>query len=512
MAGKHIPGHAQPQRSTAGATAQRCCEPEHRADAGGAWPVGGLLGATDAVQAPPNPTAAGGPPVDRANPSRSLSQLPSRAETAVGASPDQTGRPEGTGRGSTLLDGIIRRKMGFEYELDSFRTRHTDSYGWNPWSTWVQHAAGARMQHRTGYDITADIGDGYSRVEFVTGAFDEHTQLPALQAVVQEIRADIDAMRTASLAHETKGYLAGTRLGGEQGWWARDRWVGLDQIPRLNGSWREQVEFAAAPSSVLSGQLQMTGGFTIDGLQRLVSGEELGDVRTWPRGWQRDFRQFLTAYAHLDAPSDLYQRCVAAVDQHRPNRAVMEGAEFERAQSGIAAVLSVMAQAPIAYRNAGTQAGLMIAKTDYAGVLGLLSEQTGAVLNRGRLLDALLDVVNAFVGPDRQVTPQSSVFMGDDVLNLGRVTFNQWMAGLLPADGAVGEEAVSRDLMTRRHYPGSAVEKTALRTYGPYEDRADPGGKAIFELRSLIMNPVTDLVALTDALAGLMRAINRPRD
>lgn len=510
MEGRRAPAHAHRPQPAADAMPQRCCGPDHRPDATGIRPVGGLLGPTDAVGDRSHGAAVDDRSPDGAHQSSSLARLRRSPTVVDGSAP--AGHPAAGEPGSTPLGGIIRRKMGFEYELDSLRTRHTDSYGWNPWSSWVQHAAGARLQHRTRYDITADIAEGYSRVEFVTDAFDENTELPALRTAVQEIRADIDAMRTASLAHEAKGYLAGTLAGGEQGWWAKDRWVGLDQIPRLNGNWREQVEFAASRNSMLSGQLQLTGGFTIDGLQRLVSGQELGNIRQWPPGWQRDVRQFLTAYAHFDVPSDLYQRCALAVEQRRPNRAVMEEAESERAQAGIAAVLSVMAQAPIAYRNAGTQAGLMIAKTDYAGVLRLLQEQTGAVLIRGRLLAALLDVVNAFVDRDRQVTSQSPVFMGDDVLNLGRVTFNQWMAALLPPDAAMGDEAVSRDLMTRQHYPGTPVERTALRTYGPYGDRADPGGKAIFELRSLIMNPVTDLVALTDALTDLMRAINQQRD
>lgn len=423
----------------------------------------------------------------------------------LGSGAAEPGRPVPAAPSAT-----IRRSMGFEYELDSLRTRHTDSFAWNPWSNWVQHGAGDRMQHRAGYDITADIGDGYSRVEFVTDAFDEHTQLPALQQVVQDVRDDIDAMRRVSLAHESKGYLAGTPLGGTQGWWATDRWVGLDRIPRLGGSWREQVEFAASPNSLLSGQLQLTGGFTIDGLERLVSGRELGDVRIWPKGWQQDVRQFLTAYAHLDAPSDLYRRCVDAVKSWQPNRARLDGPAAERAQAGIAAVLSVMAQAPIAYRNAGTEAGLLIAKTDYAGVLAQLHAQTGAVLDADRLLGALLDVVNSFVG--EEAGPDSPVFRGDDELDLGRVSFARWIAALLPPASATEDVAVSRDLMTRQHYPGTTVEKTALRTYGPYGDRVDPGGKAIFELRSLIMNPVADLADLTDALADLMRGINRPAE
>lgn len=399
---------------------------------------------------------------------------------------------------------VIRRKIGFEYELDSIRTRHTESVGLNPMKKWVQHDIGDRLQKRSGYDITADIGEGLSRVEFVTDAFDEQTELAQVLTVIQNIRDDIDAMRRASLAQERKGYGAGKPWGGEQGWFSSDRWVGLNEIPRLKGDWWHQVEYAARPNSQLVGQLQMTAGFTIEGLYRLVSGEQLGNVLNWPPGWKSDVRQYLTSYARVDVPSDLFQYSldtVRKVGLALDATTSKDSRKLKRAENGIAAVLSVMTHAPIAYRNAGTQAGLMMAKTDYAKILAMVTEQTGVVLDAGKLLAAVLTVVNRFVASKARADSSSPVFPQPDLDN---VDFGAWIAGLVPQ----GSELPPTDLMTGANYPGTPIQKTGMRAYGPYGGRADPGGKAIFELRQLMRNPVTDLLPLAENLAAIMSAIN----
>jgi len=396
----------------------------------------------------------------------------------------------------------LQRKIGFEYELDSIRTRHTDSYALNPMKTWVQHHAGERILKRDGYDITADIGTGYSRLEFVTDAFDEETELDDLLDVIDSIIADIAAIKNASLAHEQRGYGAGRFWGGAQGWLATDRWVGLDQIPRLGGSWRQQLEFAAHPNSQLVGQLQMTAGFNLEGLQRLVSGDQLGDVTKWGKGWNADERQYVTAYARTDKSSKLYRRSLKAV---RSNDLTGD----RRDDHTMAAIITVMAQAPIAYRGAPSDAGQMIAKTDYARILQLAAED-GIHFTPDALLATLLDVVNETVNGRVPLTPDDSVFVGDAALNLGRVSFREWIGALVPTPRAQRLGVRPRDLMTRRHYPGTRTEKIAMRTYGPYGSRTDdPGDRAIFELRELMKNPVTDLRPLVEALADLMVAINR---
>lgn len=431
-----------------------------------------------------------------------------RSKPRVARSPERRAVPAARrrdvlrGRGNAALArAVLQRRLGFEYELDSIRTRHTDSHEWAPRKHWVQHDAGDRLQRRNRYDITADIARGYSRIEFVTDAFDEATELPALMQAITNIEADIAAIRQASLGHQAPGYLARTRLGGQEGWFSRDRWIGLDQIPRLAGSWRQQVEYAARPNALLVGQLQMTAGFNLPALQKLMSGDHLGNVLNWRRGWNATPRQYVVGYARDHASSELYRRSLRAATTHR-----VAGDEPAAARI-MAAVLSVMAQGPIGHRGGTVDTGLLIAKSNYAQILALAERETGRRLRPRPLVLALLEVINDTLRrPARnRVRAEDPVFPGDGQLNLGKVSFTQWTESLLPA-GPIAQRA-PRDLMTRQHYPGTPDEKTAIRAFGPY-DRVDPGERAIFELRSLTMNTVSDLRPLIQLLTAMMVSIN----
>lgn len=431
-----------------------------------------------------------------------------RVEPRVARSPERRTVPAARwrddlrGRGNAVLArAALQRKLGFEYELDSIRTRHTNSYAWTPRKHWVQHDAGDRLQRRNRYDITADIARGYSRIEFVTDAFDEATELPALIQVINDIEADIAAIRLASLRHQAPGYLARTRLGGQEGWLPRDRWIGLDQIPRLGGDWRQQVEYAARPNALLVGQLQMTAGFNLPALQKLVSGDHLGNVLNWRRGWGATPRQYVTAYARGNTSSELYRRSLRAATTHRV------AGDDPAAARIIASVLSVMAQGPIAHRGGTVDTGLLIAKSNYAQILTLAERETGRRIRPRPLVLALLEIVNGTLGRSarNRVREDDPVFPGDAQINLGKVSFTEWTEALLPK-GPLAQRA-PKDLMTRQHYPGTPDEKTAIRAFGPY-DRVDPGERAIFELRSMTMNTVTDLRPLVQLLTAMMVSIN----
>ncbi len=187
---------------------------------------------------------------------------------------------------------VIQRKMGLEYELDDIRTRRTANWYATPGKTWVPHDAGDFILARTDYDITADIATGsvvpYSRIEFKTRAFDETkpTEVANMIAAVNNILADIHAIKFASYQHSKKGYFAGNTwlLGGERGWLAPSEWVGLNEIPRLRGPWYEQVIYAAQFHKDAVGTLQLTAGFSLQALQRLVTGQQLGNLGAWAQG------------------------------------------------------------------------------------------------------------------------------------------------------------------------------------------------------------------------------------
>lgn len=405
----------------------------------------------------------------------------------------------------TMSSPLIQRKMGLEYEVDDIHTRHTRSWGITPAKTWVHHDAGDFMMHRTDYDLTADIATGtqqpYSRLEFRTRAFDETDPLEVarLLAVVTGIQGDIQAIRVATAAN-LRGYGAGTLLGGRQGWFAGEGWVGLDKIPRLRGPWYHQVNYAGKLHKDATGSLQLTAGLNLLALQRLISGAQLGRMDRWPQAAQSDWRQFLQAYARggQDSPQ-LYlvaRRAVRHYDLARGGDRDAEGM--------MAAILAVMAQIPISQRGGTFQAGKMLAKTNYAVIIDLARAE-GMGFTRFDLLRALLETVNAHiqgppVGPDDPVIPHAGP------PDLTKVTFRQWVNTLMPR-AKHGKKPAKADLLTKAKYPGTPPERAALRAFGPY-GHTDPGQRTIFELRSIMNNPSSDLTTLVPALVSLMDALH----
>lgn len=405
----------------------------------------------------------------------------------------------------SIASPVIQRKMGLEYEVDDIHTRHTNYWGLSPVKFWVPHNAGDFMMARTDYDLTADIATGaqqpYSRLEFRTRAFDETQQADVanMLTAVNSIRGDIHAIRLATRANMT-GYGAGWALGGRQGWFAGQGWVGLDKIPRLRGPWYHQVNYAGSLAKDATGSLQLTAGLDLQALQRLLSGEQLGSIAAWPKAAKSDWRQYLHGYAREGQPPPrLYQQARRAVQDHSLNWGGGRGSEGR-----MAAILTVMAQVPLSQRGATFEAGKMLAKTDYAKIISM-ARDSGMEFTRFELLHALLDVVNAHlqgppVGPDDPVIPHAGP------PDLTKVSFQQWINTLMPRPRR-GIRQPPRDLMTRASYPGTQPEKAALRAFGPYQ-HTDPGERAIFELRSIMNNPSEDLTALVSALVNLMHALH----
>ncbi len=175
----------------------------------------------------------------------------------------------------------------------------------------------------------------------------------------------------------------------------------------------------------------------------------------------------------------------------------------------MAAILTVMAQLPLSQRGARYDFGYMIAKSDYAKILSMARAE-GMQFTQADLLRALLYVVNAHL-PGAPVGGGSPVIPDAGPPDLTKVSFRQWVEALVPPRKA---KESPKDLMTRASYPGTQAEQVALRAFGPYR-HADPGAqpgdaeRAIFELRSIMSNPVTDLRALVSALVSLMHALHR---
>lgn len=411
----------------------------------------------------------------------------------------------------------IQRKMGLEYELDDIHTRHTNSWGLSPSKSWIPHNAGDVMMDRTDYALTADVAAGaipYSRLEFRTRPFDETNphEIREMLAAVENIRQDIRAIKVATL-HNLRGYGAGSKysiLGGRDGWFAGEGWVGLDKIPRLHGPWYQQVNYAGRLSKDAIGQLQLTAGFSLDGLQRLVSGAELGNAAEWPEESLSDWRQYVPAYARATPEAPLLFQ--VACNEVRSEELYRGGGP--RAKEKMAAIISVMAQMPLAARGATFDVGIMLAKTDYAKIISMARDE-GMEFTSDQLLHALLNVVNSHLDDQLRVNADSPVIPHVAPVDVSRVSFRQWVTSLVPpAPGHGPIQAMAAappvpvDLMTQASYPGTPAEKAGLRAYGPYR-HADPGERAIFEVRELMKNPAQDLSALVAALTDLMRMLNR---
>lgn len=424
---------------------------------------------------------------------------------ALSSTPSENG-PAATGQPLTdirVTDNAIQRKIGFEFEMDSIRTRHTNDYYVTRNKTWVQHDAGDRIMQKDGYEITADIADTYSRLEFVTKAFDEVTQLPQLITVIRNMIADVADIRRVSLANK-RGYLAGVPYtgAGAQGYMAGDGWVGINKIPRLGGPWYEQMNFAAKNSAVVAGQLQMTSGFNLAAFQQLMSGEALGYHGDWQQGWNATPKQFMTNYAQYErGPSILYKNALKAVETAN----LCSGAK--RASNIFASILSVMAQMPINARNKTYDFGNLIAKTDYSQILLMAVRDSKQSISAEKFLQALVLLINKYtdvpVNGDSPVMPP----VANSPIDLSKVSLRAWVYSAMPKTVDRRPKA-GDDKMSQQHYPGNDQEKVAMRTFGPYGKKTDPGERAIFELRSLASSPVADLEDLVTALATIVANIH----
>ncbi|PAV12990.1 hypothetical protein ASJ81_04490 [Methanosarcina spelaei] len=388
---------------------------------------------------------------------------------------------------------LIMRKIGFEYEVGAIET-HKYAF----WSRdWVPHKKGEVIVSRNGYDITADISQSGSQLEFITRPIDEvsDSAQETSRTLAQNIRADILAIFQASRASP-------------QGW------VGLDKIPRLNGSSWHQFYNKARRWDGISGQLQMTGGVKLEKLSRVLSGEALGRepaVRQALASGETAAkeREILTLYYKenfLRKPNQLIWRSAFSRTRSR----FRKGWDIESIKI-LASIVALMAQIPIDKRNSQIEESraLLLAKTDYAKILQLVATHLGQEIKYDQFLLALIETINDHVTENEAVNGNSDVFPSNYAVqgtSFTGLTLKAWVEYALPIHDPFEEKEFIEgwDLLTGKHFPGTGAQRKEMRAFGTFLGKTDPGNKVILEWRSFMFNHPDDLdkimVSLTDYL------------
>jgi hypothetical protein len=407
---------------------------------------------------------------------------------------DQASSVQSRGISATLPSTpLIMRKIGFEYEVGAIET-HKYAF----WSRdWVPHKKGEVIVSRNGYDITADISQSGSQLEFITRPIDEvsDSAQETSRTLAQNIRADILAIFQASRASP-------------QGW------VGLDKIPRLNGSSWHQFYNKARSWDGISGQLQMTGGVKLEKLSRVLSGEALGRepaVRQALASGETAAkeREILTLYYKenfLRKPNQLIWRSAFSRTRSR----FRKGWDIESIKI-LASIVALMAQIPIDKRNSQIEESraLLLAKTDYAKILQLVATHLGQEIKYDQFLLALIETINDHVTENEAVNGNSDVFPSNYAVqgtSFTGLTLKAWVEYALPIHDPFEEKEFIEgwDLLTGKHFPGTGAQRKEMRAFGTFLGKTDPGNKVILEWRSFMFNHPDDLdkimVSLTDYL------------
>jgi hypothetical protein len=405
-------------------------------------------------------------------------------------------------------NAVLQARMGFEYEVGAIRTAKNTSFLKFWQGAWVPHQKGEVIMKRTGYDLTADIDQntGRTNLEFVTHPIDENqpAEVTRLGQVARDIVADLQAIFNASAASTDP-----------------DNWVGADQIQRLNGWWWQRFRCLADNWNQMMGQLQMTGGVRLDRLPEVISGRAFGQQPTRAAALAAGpdavtelgtvSRYYRTNPAH-ESKQPLWSQAWTAV-RNRFSRYPHKSKEL------LASVIALMATTPIEKRIGGNfsadGSGLYLAKTDYAKTLQLVAEDFGDEIPETPFLRALIDTINGMLPVADHVNANSDVFPATYNIQgttLTGVTLKQWVDSVLPiidplSDG--DEFLAGYDLLTSKHFPGTAQQKKEMRAFGTFGNKADPGNKIILEWRSFQLVVPQDLERTMLSLADYLgRRVN----
>jgi len=389
---------------------------------------------------------------------------------------------------------VLQRKIGFEFELGGISTAKNPTHR-DKDDAWIAHKKGEVLAKQTGYNITADISHSGSQVEFVTGQFNE------------EDAGDLDKLTTAaqSIYRDIINIYNAARKG--------DGETTADKVAGISGSQWEMFIVQVKSFAALSGQLQMTGGINISALPDVVSGKAMPQSEVG-FGKDKQFQDYAQRYQAAvpdtgELKQPLYQ---AAIGQVNGFVQQVNGGRLPGKASGIiAAVLALMAQIPLNARgDLDPGQGQLLARTDYSKILRLFSENTGLYIDAASFATALLGTINSMAS--------TKVNAGDDVFppaykavgqSLTGLSVKDWATHAVPVPGKLWGMWQGKDMVTKKHFPGTPAQKDVLKTFGEFGDKTDPGKKLILEWRNLETIIPAQLEMMMKGLAAYLANVNK---
>jgi len=386
-------------------------------------------------------------------------------------------------------NAIIQRKIGFEFEIGSVATIKNPTHGKRV-EDWIPHSKGEILSNQTNYDVTADISSNGSQLEFVTKPLDETSEgdLEKLTVIAQSIPLDLGDI--ATVASKNKNF-------------AR-----ISQVKRLSGdAWNA---FYLAGRS-MAGQLQMTGGVKIDSLPSVMSGKAMPKSVAGRSG--EKYQDFAYKYQEKvpgseDLQQPIYQTALVEAKKfkHLDGRSIVdEAAEI------MASIMALMSQIPLNARGLIPDGqGQFLARTDYAKILQLLCQHSEILIDPPSFTRAMLNVLNHFA-IDEVLTGNDSVYPATykvKGIKFTEVKIHEWVEGVLPSLGFLWGYWQGKDLITKKHFPGTQEQKNELRPFGEFGSKTDPGNKIILEWRNLQMMDPSELVIAMVGLADYLKKSN----
>jgi hypothetical protein len=380
----------------------------------------------------------------------------------------------------TEPSGVIQRAIGFEYELGNVRTYEETG--------WIRHLPKALPKGmeiapaRNGFKITADdppagSNDKRSDLELIVD--------PPIDDTKKGARATADATLTAM-----EGFVAAVGAAGAT--------ATGNKVPATTFGGNAKHYFDVPNANAwASGQLQVSAGIDLAALANVRSGStatatdqaavalhqqgalpaKLRDevTMTQPGGGGQSDATIWTA--SLGAARNLLRNDVKRPDLYVPQ---------------LAAVMSMIVTIPSVARTAQnvpyakTTSSNLLARTDFATMLGLLPKGVRTVLERRKVSwsNAMLEIVKT-ESNDATLTLQSPVFPGA----IGgaapiQLTMGEWFSGLASKVGV--------DLLTEENYPEEYGEDEGaqLESLGAFGSRTDAplrhqAERPIFEFRQL---------------------------
>ncbi|MDB5093357.1 MAG: hypothetical protein JWO85_1458 [Candidatus Eremiobacteraeota bacterium] len=409
------------------------------------------------------------------------SARPAPQRSVGAAEPAQAPAPARHRLASIGLPGgdVIQRAIGFEYELGGVRTYEETG--------WIRHVPVPLKKRteiapeRNGFKITAD--------DPPTGSTDTRSDLeliidPPIDDTKDGARADAARRLTAMQNFVAALGLAGAAATGNK-----------VQASTYGGS--RNHYFDVPPNSFATGQLQVSAGLDLRALANVRSGAAAtaADNRATALQAQgpvprRLVNEVVTTMNGAGGQSDgtIWTASLAAARTilgnavNRPDIYVPQ----------LAAVMSMIVTIPTVARTANnvpyakTTSANLLARTDFATTLGLLSNAVRGVLVRRKAAwsTAMLDIVKTESG-DATLTLASPVFPAQiGTAPQIQLTMGEWFSGLA--------STVSVDQLTEADYPQDYGEEQGeqLESLGGFGSRTDAplrdqARRAIFEFRQL---------------------------